>query len=376
MAISRGRSFRTRQEAGVFSSLFGILIGLALVVFVSPLSGWYAESQHRADDFSSAQIVDASSHEEGYIIVEDKAVNEESLSCPVPQDEPVENSVNCVYTSEKTEEYTVQEKEQCGTLADNQVRIRQLQDECDSAGTNCEPCYLVAESNWEEMDEVVESVAFKLGDYTITPSAKTNFVGTKNFVEYDLLNDYYPDDNYGNENQRDTTGQYAVGDIRYTYTYLESDQNLLVAGEADNQQIQGATDDKPYVISSLNYENTLLELAAQDSTFKWILRIVSLLAMIFGVMMIFGPLTVFTNIFRFIPFLGKRLDKGIDSMINFIAAASGVVLWILVYGVILLLKNIWLILIVLGVIGVIILVIVMLARKKDDGGNKGDSEIG
>ncbi|MDP3970886.1 MAG: TMEM43 family protein [bacterium] len=373
------KSYRVRKEGGIFSSIIGMMIGLLFVVVASPLTAWYAESQHRAADFTAATVVEADSSEEGYVVVEATATNKQPLVCPVPFNEidAEMEEENCVYVEEQVERYGVQEKEHCGSLSSNQTVVRQLQDECDADGTNCESCYLVEEYDWETESTDSQYASFLLGKYEITPSDGANFIGTKEFTEYDLLADYeagltedglYDDVYYDDEvdTTRENTGAYEVGDLRYTYTYLNADQTLLVAGDADNNQIKGAYDKKPYVVSSLNYQGTMEDLEAQDSASKWGLRIASLVLMVLGVVMIFGPLTIFTNVFRFIPWLGKRLDKGLDSMIQFIAALIGFVMWIILYAMVLVLKNIWLIIIVLAVLGVGVFMLVKMGKKKSD----------
>ncbi len=381
------RNFRTRKEGGFFSSLFGALIGIAFVVIASPLTAWYAESQHKGEDFATATVVEADSSVEGYLVVEGEAKNNDSLLCPqryedIENDEDVKD---CVYTEEVTEEYTVQERESCGKLSSDQVKIEYLGDECDSDGTNCEPCYLVEEYDWEEIDSETQYAEFAVGNYTVQLSDTVNKIGTREFTEYladysyDEYNDeydsYYEDeydefyeDGYEYESDRDERGsrtQYEIGDIRYNYEYLPTDDVQLVAGDAVGDRISGAADKKPFVVSNLGYTGTLEDLESQDKTTSWLLRIVSLVLMVLGAVMIAGPLTVFTNVFRFIPFLGKRLDKGLDSMISFVAAFIGFLLWLVMYAAVLLLKNIWLVLLVFGAIGIVVVVLVQRGQKKN-----------
>ncbi len=377
----RNRPYRVRKEGGLMSSLFGVLIGLLFIVILSPVAAWYAESQHRAEDFSSAKQVEATSNETGYIVIEDTAKAEEKLSCPVKSNEEAVTNTNsntevvtdkeCLYVEETKEAYTRVEKETCGRLSSNQEELRYLGDECDSDGTNCEPCYLVAEYDWEVQDTTSNFVDFKLGDYTVAGSDSTNFIGTKSLMNYEFLYDdldddeldeyAYEDDLYDGEYGVD--GEYMVGDLRYSYEYLESDQTLLVAGNAENNTIKSAYEGKPFVISNLSYQGTLEDLESQDTASKWGLRIASLVLMVIGMVLLAGPLTVFTNVFRFIPFIGKRADKGIDAVISFVAALIGVVVWLIVFLGVLLLKNILLVLGVLVVIGIVIVVLVMKGKK-------------
>lgn len=356
--------YRTRKEGGILSSLVGMLIGFALVVIGSPLAAWYAESQHRAEDFSSATIVDAQITQSGYIIVEDQPVVKEPLVCPVGEVEAVDgdstDSIDstdttavseCLYVAKVDEEYSVEQKEQCGTLSDNQEQVAYIGEECDADGANCEPCYRVNEYTWKQITETAKYAKVGLGQYVITPSESTNFIGGSEMVLY-------------NESNLGTEANPEVSDNRSSYEYFPVSEQLLVAGDSENGKIKGAYDKKPYVVSNYSYQGTLAELESQDAGMKWVLRIVSLVLMVFGAVLIVGPLTVFTNVFRFVPFVGKHVDKGVDAVISFFAALVGVAMWVVVYGLVLVLKNIWIILIVLGIIGIGIIMLVQRGKKR------------
>ncbi len=377
-------AYKVRKEGGIGSSLMGMLFGIVLVVFASPIAAWYAESQQRAEDFTTAVVVALDSSDEGYVVVEGDAVPQDTLGCPYPglngevqyenknddleddlstatDDEVIdtntpkkipEDNTSCVYVNTLTEAYSREEKEVCGRVSSEQTIIQELGDECDADGTNCEPCYMVEQYDWSEKTNISEFAVFTIGDYEIIPEKKVNFIGTKEFTEYEFL---------------DSRSNPSENDLRFTYTYLPADQTLLVAGDAENNSISSAYNDKPYIISSLSYEGTLEALEAQDSTAKWGLRIASLVMMVLGFILIVGPLTLFTNVFRFIPFMGKRLDKGIDSVIIFIAAVFGFLFWLLVWGIVLVMKNIFVIILFLTVIGIGALFLVKKGKKLSGG---------
>lgn len=350
-------AYRTRKEGGILSSLVGMLIGFALVVIGSPLAAWYAESQHRAEDFSSATVVDAQSTQSGYIIIEDQPIVKEPLVCPTGKVEAVDADTTavseCLYVAKVDEEYSVEQKEQCGTLNSNQEQVAYLGEECDADGANCEPCYRVNEYTWKQISETAEYAKIGLGQYVITPSESTNFIGGSEMVVYDVAN-------------LGTEANPEVSDSRFSYEYFPVSEQLLVAGDSENGKIKGAYDKKPYVVSNYSYQGTLAELEAQDTGMKWGLRILSLVLMVFGAVLIVGPLTVFTNVFRFVPFVGKHVDKGVDAVISFFAALVGVAMWVVVYGLVLVLKNVWIILIVLGVLGFGIIMLVQRGKHKQN----------
>ena len=83
-----------------------------------------------------------------------------------------------------------------------------------------------------------------------------------------------------------------------------------------------------------------------------------------GMMLLVGPLTYFTNVFRFIPFLGKHVDQGLDAVIIFVAGLIGVMLWLVVWGIVLVLKNIWFIIGALVLVSIVVFVIIQLGRQR------------
>ncbi len=376
----------TQKQGGIFGSLIGMLIGIGLVVALSPYLLWQAQSQDRAKEFSTGQVVSADGNDTGYIIIEGEARNLDPLACPrvgdvhkslpsnrVVSDEdddffagldviqpeattptetaelPVTEPEDCLYVLSNKEVYVSHEAEKCGDLASDDEIIRRIEDECDENGENCEACYLVKEYDWTSVDSNYDYARVKIGNYTIAPQGGANFIGTMQFTDYVYeISKTAP----------------IEGDERFNFTYLPSKQRILVAGNAANNEIEGAYEGKPYVISNKNFDGTLAALTAQDKAMGWVLRIASLLAMIFGMLLIVGPLTYFTNIFRTIPILGKHVDQGFDGVIKSAAALIGLVLWLIIFGLVLLLKNIWIVIIVLAVIGAIALYLVKSGKMK------------
>ncbi|EKD78684.1 MAG: hypothetical protein ACD_41C00299G0009 [uncultured bacterium] len=335
-------SYTVRKSGGIFGSIISALLGLGLVAIGSPLAAWYAESQHQAKDFSTATQVASSQLEYGYLAVTGQADLLGSLYCPGTTDPATEP---CIWVESDKQSYQRQEKRQCGYVSDDQKILQQLPDECDSDGTNCQSCYTVEEFSWESIDTTTQYDVFKLGEYTVTPTDAVNFIGEASYTT-------------------ETTTTPQVGDERFVMTYFPLAEVTLVAGTSADGELTAPGDGKPFVISNVDYASTLAELESQDKTMKWGLRILSLVLMVLGMTMLASPLTYFTNIFRIIPFLGSRVDRGFDAIIGFVAALLGVIMWFVLWMLVLVLKNIWIILGVLIIIAVIVLVLIQRGKKQ------------
>ena len=336
------------KSGGITSTVFGFFIGVILVVFGAPLLLWNAESQHRAADFETAQVVDELDIQDGYVVVDSEpAVNEDGeVECPGSDSSAKEN---CLYIKTTEEVYTAKEETQCGDLDDDAVIIQRQAEQCDENGQNCEQCYLVETYDWKAEDSSEQFIEFFVGLYSVIPSEKTNFIGKQDYLEYAVA-----------EAEADP----VPGDVRYDYTYFPVPDVILVAGDAEGGEIRAAYEDKPYVISDRSWQGTLEELQAQDTAAKWGLRIASLAAMVFGVILIFGPLMLLTNIFRVIPFVGKHVDEGIDGLLKFILGLVGFVLWLALWLVILTVKNILFIIVILLIVALIAGGVLMMNNKK------------
>lgn len=338
-----------RRGQSFFSSLGGAVIGLAFMVIGSPLAAWFAESQHREADFLSAEQVSTNDLRDGYIAIEGDFAVTEPVSCYNDANTPTEINATCLYSTAVVEDYVQSEEKQCGSVNSNQTIIRQLPNECDSNGNNCEACYMVAEYNWEAVENATtESLAkFSVGAYTVQPSSAVNWYDTQTQIVY--ASDY--------------SGTPRLGDRRTSYTYFQPNDSVLVVGQATAGQIAHGGD-KLFIVSNLGYAGTQTALASADITTKWILRLVALGLMVLGAALVVGPLTHFTNVFRFVPILGKHLDSGLDAVIIFFAGLFGIVLWLLLWGLILVVKNIWLIGILLLVVAIVVIILISRGKKK------------
>ncbi|EKD76351.1 MAG: hypothetical protein ACD_43C00143G0002 [uncultured bacterium] len=338
-----------RRGQSFFSSLGGAVIGLALMVIGSPIAAWFAESQHREADFLSAKQISATELQDGYIAIEGALSTTEPISCYSDTNPAAETKVSCLYSAAAIEEYVRSEKKKCGSTNSNQEIIRQLPNECDSNGNNCEACNMVAEYDWDAIEngKTEDFAKFTVGAYTVQPSSSVNWYNTENKIIYA--------ENY--------SGTPKVGDRRTSYTYFEPNESVLVVGVAAADQISNGGD-KLFIVSNLGYAGTQTALATADSATKWILRIVALVLMVLGATMVVGPLTYFTNIFRFVPILGKHLDRGLDGVIIFFAGLFGLSLWLLLWGLVLVIKNIWIIAIILLIVAVVVIVLITRGKAK------------
>jgi hypothetical protein len=61
-----------------------------------------------------------------------------------------------------------------------------------------------------------------------------------------------------------------------------------------------------------------------------------------GIMLIFGPLLAIVDIARIIPFIGKYISNGVGGVVKFILGLIGAAIWIVMFAVIYILNNIYL----------------------------------
>jgi hypothetical protein len=59
-------------------------------------------------------------------------------------------------------------------------------------------------------------------------------------------------------------------------------------------------------------------------------------------MLIFGPLLAIVDIARIIPFIGKYISNGVGGVVKFILGLIGAAIWIVMFAVIYILNNIYL----------------------------------
>lgn len=326
-----------------------ILIGLLLILFVSPLTVWYAESQHRAKDLASALQVEATSQISGYIVVDGATSSAAPLICPRAIGD--EQLKECVYIKTTLEQYIRDEQVQCGDISQDKRIITQVDDRCDDDG--CEPCYRIEVFRWDTLSTSEEFSQFSIGSYKIIPDASADFVGTDKIINYlGIEIDGVMSDRSNPE----------VGDQETSYEVLKLENQMLAAGDAVRGSINGA--EKIFVISSMSYDATLTELQSQDKGTALGLRVFSFILMVLGFALFATGITgIFTGIGRIVPILGKAVHKGVTSAVAVVAGLTGAAVWFVVWGVVLVVKNIWVILGILVIAGIIIAIILVKKKK-------------
>lgn len=324
-----------------------ILIGLFLIIFLSPLTVWFAESQHRAKDFSSAKQVDATSEASGYIRTVGPAASAEPIICP--SQAALTSMKPCAYVRTLTERYTRTETIECGELPSDRRVITQVEDRCEN-GT-CESCYQVETLAWVEVSDETEYAVLTIGRYEVHPNDSTKFVGTRT---QEFTHEKESD-------ERDASNTNPIeGDQRITYSYLEIAPEMLVAGDATSNVIRSA--ERIFVLSPYGHDETLAALDAEDKGTALGFRIFSLILMMLGfALLATGISSIFTGGLKFVPFLGKSVHGMATTAVGILAALVGAAAWLIVWIVVLLLKNIFLIFGTLLVIG--ILLAIFLTKK-------------
>ena len=323
-----------------------ILLGLLLIIFLSPFTVWYAESQHRAKDFSSANQVEAISQETGYVTLQGAPTSNSPLPCPDDLDP------SCVYVKTEIRKFVRKESVECGDAPTNKRIIEQIEDVCDEDGYDCESCYRVEEERWETKSTKKNFSDLKIGAYTVNLSNDTNVIGEEQHNEYFTVNA---------ELIENRSEEPKLGDSEISYEYLEIKNPLLVAGESDGSTIS-SPEKKVFVLSSLNPEATVAELDSQDKGTALALRLLSLFLMILGFVLLISPILSITgSLSKLVPILGKKAHAAVSWVLVGLSAIVGTLVWLIIWGVVLTLKNFW---IILGVLAIITAIIALVMVRK------------
>ena len=267
-----------------------LLIGLFMIVFLSPVTLFFAESQDIVKDFKNGRATTGTPQVE------------EVLSCP-------DESGDCFYIKTKIEEQVTSEKEICGDLPENAVVINSTEEKCDGEG-NCEPCYLTEQTTWQLLSETEQSSITLLEGKTV------------NFESADLF--------FGSE-----TKMSEADGLRTTETFLPlNDTMTLVEGERT-------------FITNMNYEASLAAAKVYQKTLKWSMRIGALFIMVMG-FLIFSSQFVepLLGVFKVVPFLGGVLSGASKSLIYFVMALLATAVWAVLLVLMMIFTNIWLVMIV------------------------------
>ncbi|MBT3935147.1 MAG: hypothetical protein HOF35_12880 [Bacteroidetes bacterium] len=274
------------------------LIGLFLILFLSPITMWQGESQDLAGQFEKATIVQG------------QTTATDPLTCP-------EGDGECVYIKSVEETFTEGELIICGDLEPERFIIEQVEDRCTSS-ENCEKCYRVEDKKWEFTKEDKAFSTFEINGETVYPNEKSFFIG---------------EETVATENEAE----------RITYTYLPLADDML------------ATQSGKTIISTKNYEQSLLELQVRDKGLKWAMRFFSLILMIFGFLALSSQFAApILGAFRAIPFFGGFIDTSLKGIVYAIMALAAAIIWAILLVVVIVLNNIFLL------IGTIILLAMFL----------------
>lgn len=323
------------------------LIGLFLILFLSPLIVWIGESQHRAKDFAAAVRVASEERRDGYVVVEGAPIVASPLACSP------DGSKSCIMEHALVEQYLPVQKTVCSDTPPSQATIlRSEEPECDEYGS-CDPCWLVEQNEWTTSQDITSFAPFVMGAYSIEPTDKANFVG----LQTEITSSGVPDPD------EDPFADPEAGAIRKTYEYLPVGSTMLVAGDAFNGVIRSAQ--TQFVISDMGYDATRAALKQQDKGTAIAMRIFSAFMMMAGFMFLVSPLLSVTGAFaNLIPFIGNAAHGPLKAAVYFLAATVGLLVWLVVWLAVLFLKNLWWISIVLLIVGLLALFVSAQQKKR------------
>lgn len=309
----RPMGVRVRGKQTLGGAIMGVFIGIALILG-SPWVLWSAESQHTAKDFQSAQQVEADSGVSGYVTFQGVPTVAAPLEC-------VEGQASCLYAKVENQELKTIQEEQCGqTTSDARVLYSTVM-ECDEDGANCQQCYQVERDVWTTVNESTQFTDATVGGYTVKFNDTAMMLGLEEkIIEHTTTT-------------RDVWSTFPVpGELR-------------VAGDASNNMVSGAQ--TTYVLSPYGYEQTMTTLQAGDDANKWMFRIITFLMLFIGYSSIFGPLSYFSHLMRKVPLIGPFIKEGAKMVIGLVSFLLAVATFLVVWGVIALVKNIWVVMAVL-----------------------------
>ena len=324
----------TIQRAGpmnpikmIINSIVGVIIGVLFILLLAPTVLWFAESQNTAKIFSFTKEVSSTSGASGYIRTTEIANANTPIVC-------YENKIqgNCLYYDYKLEELKYTLKDYCGNLGKNQQVIETKGQKCsrnNKGEEKCRQCYLVNESNWVNIKSETRFQPFSIGNFKVDYPNSAKIIGAENYNK-----------------QIDITH-------RESMRYIKDNSNLLVGGNSNGQVISHGGDKKYLLISTKDYQSTYDTLKAQDRILAWILRIITLVVLIFGYNLIFGPISLMSSFVGKIPIIGRWIDGAVGGVIFIVSLLLAIVHFIILWILIMIIKNILYIAILLAVIGLI-----------------------
>ena len=317
------RAGPTNPITAIVKSIAGVFVGILIILLLAPTVLWFAENQNTAKVFSFSKEVASTSGATGFIRTNDIANADSPITC-------YQNKVegNCLYYAYKLEELQYIVKDYCGTLRSNQQVIEKKGQKCyrdSNDEERCEQCYLVNESNWNVIQQENKFQSFSIGSFKVSYPDSARIIGAELYTK-----------------QIDATH-------RESMNYFKDNMRLLVAGNSDGLTISHGGNKKYLLVSSKDYQSTYDALKAQDRIIGWILRILTFVILLIGYNMIFGPISVMSNFVRKIPFLGKWIDNAVGGIIFLVSLLLAIVHFIILWILIMIIKNIILIAILVAV---------------------------
>ena len=329
---------RMKRAPNLLSSIFGVFIGIAMLI-ASPVAMWMAYDQNRAADFESAMIVESDSSVEGYISIEGSPAYSEA--------DAGEDCVDgdCIYQKAVDEEQFTRQELECSNnireSADLKI-IRQNGSECDSNG-DCVPCYDVERKEWEEQKTDYAIYPVTVGTYVVEPTQGAEYLElAEKTIEREVSANGNPQ--------------------RTVFNYFRMPSKLVVAGDSDGERITEG--EKTFVISSFGREATLDKLKQIDRTNKYALFAVTFFVVFIGLLLMLGPLAWFGSLARFVPVIGPMLSRGSTSLVALIALILAIPIWILIFLAVTVLQVWWAAVIAILLMGA--LLIFWMKRAKDE----------
>ncbi len=312
------------RTSNLGGSLLGIGIGILLVIG-SPLAMWSAQSQHSAKDFKSAEVTESTDQATGYI----KTTGTPQFSAVNGGEDCIEGP--CIYQKESQQEFVIKTDLMCGSYIENSSQykvIRQNGTECDSEG-NCEPCYDVEKSAWEEQNVLYSIYDVNVGQYTVKPTQSTLYLD---------LEDATVETGYA------TNGN----ESRSVYNYFPLPEMLTVAGTSTGTTITSG--EKTFVVSQYDQSTTLEKLKARDTAARTTLWVVTFVMLFVGILLILGPIRWLGGHFNLIPIIGPLLSRGTGLLTAIAAFIIAVPLWIVIFTAVVLIKAWWIALIAIALV--------------------------
>ncbi len=152
----------------------------------------------------------------------------------------------------------------------------------------------------------------------------------------------------------------VIGDLRISYSVLNSNQEVTIFGELNQQKISAYSDtDNNYLyrVFTESREEAISTLHTEHVLMTWVLRAIGFILMWLGLTMIVGPISTLLDV---LPFLG-RLSRGLVSVIAFVAS---IILSLATIFISMIVHNLVALIITIVIILVIVVVVVLLLIKR------------